>query len=310
MKTLPPKLKTFLLPALIIFLVASLGYGGYSYWQLRQENIRRGEQISELQATVSTTEADLARVKDEKSELEKTLEMAQSRNSELSQTLQTEQNENRAFEVQIGDISRTVGALQKLSEIDPELLQKYSKVYFLSENYAPATLSRVDPQYIYDKNKPQLILAGVAHFLEGMLASASRDGMALKVVSAYRSFAEQAAVKTGHEFVYGSGANQFSADQGYSEHQLGTTVDLTSPEFKGLLLSFEGSAAYKWLVKNAYKFGFIISYPKNNLYYHFEPWHWRFVGVSLATKVFNENKYFYELTQREIDPYLVSIFDQ
>ena len=40
-----------------------------------------------------------------------------------------------------------------------------------------------------------------------------------------------------------------------------------------------------------------------------EPWHWRFVGVALATRLHNENKSFYDLTQREIDAYLVSIFD-
>ncbi|MEK7495870.1 MAG: D-alanyl-D-alanine carboxypeptidase family protein, partial [Patescibacteria group bacterium] len=68
-------------------------------------------------------------------------------------------------------------------------------------------------------------------------------------------------------------------------------------------------AARLWLTENAYKYGFILSYPKQNTYYRFEPWHWRFVGVALATKLHDGNKYFYDLSQREIDQYLVSIFD-
>ncbi|PJC82708.1 hypothetical protein CO006_02150, partial [Candidatus Roizmanbacteria bacterium CG_4_8_14_3_um_filter_35_14] len=61
--------------------------------------------------------------------------------------------------------------------------------------------------------------------------------------------------------------------------------------------------------ENAYKYGFILSYPKQNTYYQFEPWHWRFVGMTLATKLHDTNQYFYNLAQREIDLYLISIFD-
>ena len=109
--------------------------------------------------------------------------------------------------------------------------------------------------------------------------------------------------------MYGSGANKFSADQGYSEHQLGTTVDFTTPDIGAGFSKFETTAAYTWLTDNAYKYGFALSYPKNNAYYQFEPWHWRFVGVELATKLHNDNMYFYDLNQRIIDTYLVYIFD-
>jgi len=108
---------------------------------------------------------------------------------------------------------------------------------------------------------------------------------------------------------YGSGANQFSADQGYSEHQLGTSVDFTIPANGAMFSKFESDPAYSWLVENAHKYGFTLSYPKGNAYYKFEPWHWRFVGVALATHLHNENKYFYDLVQREIDVYLIKLFD-
>ncbi|MBI2034029.1 MAG: M15 family metallopeptidase, partial [Candidatus Liptonbacteria bacterium] len=204
----------------------------------------------------------------------------------------------------------TVAGLKKLSETDTQLLKKYSKVYFLNENYAPASLSAIDAKYLNDKTEPELVHSGVLPYLTGMLEAAKRDGTELRILSAFRSFYEQKNIKSSLTVLYGAGtANQFSADQGYSEHQLGTTVDITTPEVAADFSLFEKSSAYTWLTANAYRFGFILSYPKNNTYYMFEPWHWRFVGVALATRLHDKNEYFYNLTQNEIDKYLISIFD-
>ena len=111
--------------------------------------------------------------------------------------------------------------------------------------------------------------------------------------------------------VYGAGtANQFSADQGYSEHQLGTAVDLITTGQGGMLdQAFAKTDAYGWLTENAYKYGFILSYPSGNSYYLYEPWHWRYVGVELATDLHEKSGYFYDLDQRATDTYLISIFD-
>jgi D-alanyl-D-alanine carboxypeptidase len=77
----------------------------------------------------------------------------------------------------------------------------------------------------------------------------------------------------------------------------------------GMLDGFDKTSAYQWMLNNAYKYGFILSYPKNNGYYVFEPWHWRFVGIKLATDLHSQGKNFYDLDQRTIDGYLVSVFD-
>jgi hypothetical protein len=61
--------------------------------------------------------------------------------------------------------------------------------------------------------------------------------------------------------------------------------------------------------KNAYKYGFVLSYPKGNVYYVFEPWHWRFVGEKLAADLNKSGDYFYDWDQRKIDTYLVNVFD-
>ena len=78
----------------------------------------------------------------------------------------------------------------------------------------------------------------------------------------------------------------------------------------GNLNGFDKTTAYTWLQGNAYRYGFIVSYPKANGYYIYEPWHWRFVGIRLATYLHNNNKNFYDLDQREIDTYLVNTFDK
>ena len=294
--------KKFLIAGGVIVAIALLGSGGYLYYTLYQEKISLLQRVAEfkkevesLQARVASTTADLAAAREE--------------NNILSEVLMAEQGKNSLFETQIKEISGTVGTLKKLSETDPELLKKYSKVYFLNENYAPAQLSGIDARYIFEKNKPQLIHASVLPRLIGLLDAASVEGVKLQIVSGFRNFYEQAEIKTGYKIIYGSGANQFSADQGYSEHQLGTAVDFTDPATKGLFLSFEKTDTYKWLTDNAHRFGFVLSYPKGNAYYVFEPWHWRFVGTTLATRLHEDGTYFYDLTQRNIDSYLITIFD-
>jgi hypothetical protein len=120
---------------------------------------------------------------------------------------------------------------------------------------------------------------------------------------------EQASLKSAYTTSYGSGANKFSADQGYSEHQLGTTLDFNTTKRSSVLSGFDKTPEYKWLTENAYKYGFVISYPKENKYYIYEPWHWRFVGISLATRIHDDNTYLYALDQRDIDTYLINLFD-
>lgn len=279
-----------------IIAVGVLGFGGYGYFGMYQKNTQLGQKVTELEQSLTATTADFERVKRER--------------EALFQIFQEEQGKNTVFAAKISEVTTIVGNLQKLAATDPELLRKYSKIYFLSENYSPAQLSSVDPQYLYEKNRPQLIHTGVLPRLQNMLAAVKQNNIQLQIVSAYRSFYDQATVKEGYKVTYGAGtANQFSADQGYSEHQLGTAVDFSTSGIDGILAGFEKSAAYAWLNANAYKFGFVLSYPKDNTYYQFEPWHWRFVGVTLATELRNSNKNFYDLDQREIDGYLITIFN-
>lgn len=215
-----------------------------------------------------------------------------------------------AYKDQVGSLSGTLTTLQKLSKTDPELLQKYSKVFFLNEHYSPPRLSEIPNEYEYSEEKTLKIHAEVWPYMKRMIDDAKAAGVTIYVFSAYRSFNEQGALKGQYSVTYGAGtANTFSADQGYSEHQLGTTVDFITSGLSGQLEGFDGTKAYQWLQANAHRYGFTLSYPKNNKFYVYEPWHWRFVGVKLATYLYNEKQNFYDVDQRKIDEYLVSVFE-
>ncbi|MBU6232001.1 MAG: M15 family metallopeptidase [Patescibacteria group bacterium] len=271
--------------------------------------------LNEISARVDVLSADIVEVTSDLSSTTVALKDYVNQNdanlsSSLNNNVNTIQRQLGSFQSQVGSISGTVTDLQKLATLDPELLKKYSKVYFLNENYVPRDLTEIPKDYQYTDNTQMLFVTQALPHLEKMIDDASSTGIKLYVYSAYRSFDDQKALKGKYSMVYGAGtANSFSADQGYSEHQLGTAVDLITPGLGGVLDGFDGTAAYQWLLQNAYKYGFVISYPKGNGYYEFEPWHWRFVGVQLATDLHNDGKYFYDVDQRTLDSYLVDIFN-
>jgi len=219
------------------------------------------------------------------------------------------QDDLRKYDRNVDRLKDTVGDLEKLTTTDPELLQKYSQVYFLNEHYKPEDLTVIDEEYDFENGKQVSVHSEVWPFLEDLLEEAREDNVQLMVLSGYRSFEEQGTLKDTYTTYYGTGANRFSADQGYSEHQLGTTVDFTNNSIGQDLSRFAGTEEHAWLLKNAYKYGFTMSYPEDNQYYQFEPWHWRFVGKDLARALHRKDESFYDLEQREIDNYIIELFD-
>jgi LAS superfamily LD-carboxypeptidase LdcB len=289
-----PKEKIILVIA-ILLTMASFSFDGYVFWNLRKENLALKEQVGLYDDALKIAQKNFQKTSGEKDAVT-TLLTAERQNSTIMQS-------------QIQDITSTVGQLKKLSETDVELLKKYSKIYFLNENYVPLKLSDLDPKYLNNKNKQVQVHTDILPHLIAMLESVKSQGIEIQILSGYRSFATQASLKSDYKTTYGSGANKFSADQGYSEHQLGTTLDFTTEKIGAVLTGFDKTEGYKWLSANAYKYGFILSYPKSNTYYIYEPWHWRYVGVALATKLHDQNINFYDASQRDIDQYLANIFD-
>jgi LAS superfamily LD-carboxypeptidase LdcB len=224
--------------------------------------------------------------------------------------LAARQQEIEALGGHVQSLTGSLYILDKMVHTDKELLAKYSSVYFLNENYVPARLTYIATSSLYRTTKPEQIHADVAPHLEALMRAATDAKVPLQILSGYRSYGTQAALKSGYKVTYGKGtANSFSADQGYSEHQLGTSVDFTNPTIGSVLTGFEKSQGYKWLTEHAWEYGFILSYPKGNTHFVFEPWHWRYVGVELAMRLHNEGKNFYDLDQRDINEYLVKFSD-
>lgn len=293
----------YALGILALLLVLSTGYGAFRIQTLDSRIVQLS---SDLASSTAALQGSIVALRADTSGLSENLATTQ---QNLSSSISSVQNQVGGVTQTVGSISGQVSTLQKLANTDPELLKKYSKVYFLNENYTPAHLATIPQTMDYSNTKQEQYLTEALPYLENMIAAAKADGVTIYVASAYRSFGTQSALKSEYTVQYGEGANTFSADQGYSEHQLGTAVDLITTGMNGeLTQSFDATAAYTWLQNNAYKYGFEMSYPKGNSYYVYEPWHWRFVGVQLATYLHDDHMNFYDMDQREIDTYLANLF--
>lgn len=117
-----------------------------------------------------------------------------------------------------------------------------------------------------------------------MKLCALKEGIKLNIISGYRSYKYQEEVYNEYIKEFGaSKTNTFSAKPGHSEHQSGLAIDVCEDSDK-----FIGTKEDVWLQENAYRFGFIIRYPKGKEYitgYKYEPWHLRYVGKKHAKKI-------------------------
>jgi zinc D-Ala-D-Ala carboxypeptidase len=126
-------------------------------------------------------------------------------------------------------------------------------------------------------NREQRLAPAAASAWQAMQAAADKDSVQLLPVSGYRSFAEQAAI-VERKLERGLPIDTVLAEiapPGYSEHHSGRAIDIATAGTPPLSESFETTAAYTWLCANAGRFGFTLSFPRDNPYgYRFEPWHW------------------------------------
>ena len=126
-------------------------------------------------------------------------------------------------------------------------------------------------------DRPQRLRMEAANAWTGLVEAASLDGVTVQLVSAYRSLEYQAdliqrKVESGESI---SEILTRSAAPGYSEHQGGCAVDVTSPGSVPLTELFEETQAFHWLVAAAVDHQFVLSYPRSNPYgVVYEPWHW------------------------------------
>lgn len=124
----------------------------------------------------------------------------------------------------------------------------------------------------------RLIPAAATAWAE-MKAAAAKDGVAIRIVSAFRTIERQAEIVRAK---LAGGADldsilRVSAAPGFSEHHTGRAVDVTTDGARALEEEFEATDAFRWLSSEARRFGFRLSYPRGNpAGYAYEPWHWYF----------------------------------
>ena len=138
------------------------------------------------------------------------------------------------------------------------------------------------------------------HYVE-MRAAMREDNLNLVMISAYRDFTRQRNLFNNALATRSvARAERAFARVGHSEHHTGLAVDVMHRGHSGGTMTgmrFERSKQFSWLVENAHEYGFILRYPQGYLEiggYIFEPWHWRFVGVPIATAMYDREIISYE----------------
>jgi D-alanyl-D-alanine carboxypeptidase len=142
--------------------------------------------------------------------------------------------------------------------------------------------------------------------LKALTAAARANGTPLEAYAAYRSYATQTKLFNDGVKSYGyDAAITYWGRPGHSEHELGLAIDFIAVGDTRISSEFESTRAGGWMAKNAWKYGWLMSYPKGKqsvVCLHYEPWHYRYYGVDLAKKIHDSG-----LTPRE---YLWAHFTQ
>jgi zinc D-Ala-D-Ala carboxypeptidase len=150
----------------------------------------------------------------------------------------------------------------------------YGRARKMSTVREPETLAFIGVD-IHDR--PQWLAPRAARAFMRMREAAMSVRITLDIVSAYRSADYQLGI-VRRKRERGLPIDEIlsvSAAPGYSEHHSGRAIDLTSPGYAALEEEFEKSPAFRWLSRHAKRFGFRLSYPRNNRHgIAYEPWHW------------------------------------
>lgn len=162
----------------------------------------------------------------------------------------------------------------------------------LSSRYVPDDLVTIDDEYVKAYEDIE-IERNVAEAFYEMAEDASKEGLSLTVSSGYRSYKDQEEITNTYLELYGQNyVDNYVAKPGFSEHQTAMSLDIASETVD----TFVNSDEYAWMMDNAYKYGFILRYPKSKediTGYKCEAWHYRYVGKKIA-KYIKENNITYD----------------
>jgi D-alanyl-D-alanine carboxypeptidase len=161
-----------------------------------------------------------------------------------------------------------------------------NKHFMLPANYQPNDLVSI--------GSGERLRADAAVSFIAMRDALASEGLPLYIRSGYRTHAQQTQAYNSSVALYGrDSADRQRARPGHSEHQTGLAVDVQQHSGGGTMSSFRfhETGQFEWMQNHAHEYGFILRYPRSLTQLHgyiYEPWHWRYVGVEVATYMHSE----------------------
>lgn len=170
---------------------------------------------------------------------------------------------------------------------DPSSVTAIVNKYNSLGNYEPSDLVKLSSA---SSTKELYMRKEAAKSFENMCSDAAGEGMTIKAMSTYRSYARQTELYNAYVQADGKAeADTYSARAGHSEHQTGLVADVQGGTTS--YTQFKTTKESSWVNENSYKYGFIVRYPEGKediTGYMAEAWHLRYVGVDVATVIHNE----------------------
>ena len=167
-----------------------------------------------------------------------------------------------------------------------------NKYYYPEEDYIPNNLEKISSMYALSGMK---LVDYAKDAFEEMAKAAAKKNLNIVAMSSYRSYSYQ--INLYNRYAKSDGkekADTYSGRPGHSEHQTGLAVDIYNQ--KENYTNFEKTKEYDWMLEHAHEYGFILRFPKDKeeeTGYHFESWHYRYVGKDIA-KYIKENNISFE----------------
>ena len=180
---------------------------------------------------------------------------------------------------------------ETILETNFNLLMLINKYHYVDNNFIPNNLVDLEE---YSKPGMKLNEECKNAFIK-MAKDAEASGFNLRAISTYRTLEYQE--KLYNNYMKKDGmekADTYSARPGYSEHHTGLAIDLDNNKLS--YTNFENTKEFTWMNENAYKYGFILRYPKDSTItgYIYEPWHYRYVGQDVAKYIYEHHITFEE----------------